>query len=86
MIADGIVEKPSDLDIASILGMGFPPYRGGLIFWADLIGARYICEKLSAFAEMLPKLASFFQPCPYLQECAGRGCTLESGSQMPSHL
>ena len=35
----GIVDKPADLDVATVLAMGFPPYRGGLIFWGDLVGA-----------------------------------------------
>ena len=35
----GIVDKPADLDVAMVMGMGFPAFRGGLIFWADLVGA-----------------------------------------------
>lgn len=26
-----------------VMGMGFPAYRGGLIFWADLVGAGGVC-------------------------------------------
>ena len=37
VVAEGIVDKPSDLDVASVLAMGFPAARGGLIFWADLV-------------------------------------------------
>jgi hypothetical protein len=37
--AAGIVEKAADLDVAMVMGMGFPAFRGGLIFWADLVGA-----------------------------------------------
>lgn len=33
------MEKPADLDVAMVMGMGFPAFRGGLIFWADLVGA-----------------------------------------------
>jgi hypothetical protein len=39
VIPTGIVDKPADLDVAAVMAMGFPPYRGGLIFWADLVGA-----------------------------------------------
>jgi hypothetical protein len=35
----GIVDKAADLDVAMVMGMGFPAFRGGLIFWADLVGA-----------------------------------------------
>lgn len=38
-LAAGIVDKAADLDVAMVMGMGFPAYRGGLIFWADLVGA-----------------------------------------------
>jgi len=86
VIAEGIVAKPSDLDIASILGMGFPPYRGGLIFWADLVGARYIHDKLLMFSRMLPKQASFFLPCQYLQDCAFLSSSMENGIQQQSRM
>jgi hypothetical protein len=33
------VDKPADLDVATVMSMGFPPYKGGLIFWADLVGS-----------------------------------------------
>lgn len=38
-VCAGIVDKAADLDVAMVMGMGFPAYRGGLIFWADLVGA-----------------------------------------------
>lgn len=30
LLAEGIAVKASDLDIASVMGMGFPPYRSVL--------------------------------------------------------
>ena len=47
-IEDGIVGDPRDVDLALILGVGFPPHRGGLFFWADAIGKPAIREKLAA--------------------------------------
>lgn len=35
VLEDGISQRSSDLDIASILGMGFPAYKGGIMFWAQ---------------------------------------------------
>ncbi len=37
VIAEGIVDKPADLDVATVLSMGFPAYRcPPLCFnWAD---------------------------------------------------
>jgi enoyl-CoA hydratase/3-hydroxyacyl-CoA dehydrogenase len=27
VVAEGIVDKPADLDVCSVMAMGFPPYR-----------------------------------------------------------
>ncbi|KAF5771550.1 putative isomerase, 3-hydroxyacyl-CoA dehydrogenase, Enoyl-CoA hydratase [Helianthus annuus] len=40
--AEGIAVKAADLDIAGVMGMGFPPYRGGVMFWGDSVGSKYI--------------------------------------------
>eukprot|EP00803_Ostreobium_quekettii_P008705 evm.model.scf_1879.1 EVM.evm.TU.scf_1879.1 scf_1879:98-7109(+) len=86
VIAEGIVDKPSDLDVASIMGMGFPPYRGGLIFWADLVGASHVASRLDDFARRLPAAAGFFRPCEYLRDCAASGRKLEGGVPPQSRL
>ena len=46
VVEERIVDKPSDLDVAAVLGMGFPPYRGGLIKFADLTGPKHIVQRL----------------------------------------
>jgi hypothetical protein len=41
--------KPAELDVATVIAMGFPPYRctagyacrGGLSFWADLVSTKH---------------------------------------------
>ena len=88
VVAEGIVDKPADLDIASVMSMGFPAVRGGLIFWADLCGARYIADRLQAWADALrPKnLAGFFEPCDYLKACATSGTKLSAGVAASSRL
>ncbi|KAM3407405.1 hypothetical protein ACQJBY_001054 [Aegilops geniculata] len=67
VLGEGIAFKASDLDIASIFGMGFPQYRGGIMHWADSIGTRRICTMLSEW-EM--KYGQFFKPCSHLLERA----------------
>lgn len=47
---DKIVETPEDVDMAMIMGTGFPPFRGGLLRYADSLGARYIVEELEMYA------------------------------------
>ncbi|XP_072965931.1 peroxisomal fatty acid beta-oxidation multifunctional protein [Typha angustifolia] len=76
-----IVIQPSDLDIASVLGMGFPKYRGGLVFWADSVGASYIYSRLNKWAEMY---GGFFKPSSFLEERAKKGLPLSMASTSPS--
>lgn len=75
VLGEGIAVKASDLDIASIFGMGFPPYRGGIMYWADSIGAKRIHAKLSEWAT---KYGQFFRPCSYLTERAAAGVPLSA--------
>ncbi|XP_006644156.1 glyoxysomal fatty acid beta-oxidation multifunctional protein MFP-a [Oryza brachyantha] len=84
VLDEGIAVKASDLDIASIFGMGFPPYRGGIMFWADSIGAKYIHDKLEKWAK---QYGNFFKPCSYLAERAAKGVALSApANQMKSRL
>lgn len=38
-LSAGIVDKPADLDVATVMSMGFPAYRGGVVFYGDIVGA-----------------------------------------------
>ncbi|WMV56613.1 hypothetical protein MTR67_049998 [Solanum verrucosum] len=73
VLAEGIAVKSSDLDISAIMGMGFPPYRGGIIFWADTLGSKYIYSRLDEWSRMY---GDFFKPCSYLAERASKGSPL----------
>ncbi|XP_058200097.1 glyoxysomal fatty acid beta-oxidation multifunctional protein MFP-a-like isoform X1 [Rhododendron vialii] len=73
ILAEGVAVKASDLDIASVLGMEFPAYRGGIIFWANSIGSTYICSKLKDWSMTH---GDFFKPCAYLVERAAKGASL----------
>ncbi|XP_068325962.1 glyoxysomal fatty acid beta-oxidation multifunctional protein MFP-a-like [Pyrus communis] len=77
VLAEGIAVKAADLDIAAIMGMGFPPYRGGLLFWADLLGSKYIYSRLEEWSNTY---GEFFKPCAYLAERAANGVPLSSQS------
>lgn len=50
-LAEGVVRSPADLDLAMIMGTGFPPFRGGLCRWADQQGLgdlKSVLERLSS--------------------------------------
>ncbi len=42
----GIVSRAGDVDLAMIMGTGFPPFRGGLLRFADTIHARIVLARL----------------------------------------
>jgi 3-hydroxyacyl-CoA dehydrogenase len=49
VLEDGVAASARDIDLALIFGIGFPPFRGGLLFWADALGAAAIVEKLKLY-------------------------------------
>ncbi|CAN6915195.1 unnamed protein product [Brassica oleracea] len=73
VLDEGVVIRASDLDVASVLGMSFPSYRGGVLFWADTVGPKYIYERLKRLSETY---GGFFKPSKYLEERAMRGMLL----------
>ncbi|CAA2997987.1 glyoxysomal fatty acid beta-oxidation multifunctional MFP-a [Olea europaea subsp. europaea] len=75
VLDEGIAVKAADLDISAVMGMGFPPYRGGIMFWADTLGSKYICSRLEEWSNLY---GGFFKPCSYLAQRAAKGATLSS--------
>ncbi|EXB84763.1 Peroxisomal fatty acid beta-oxidation multifunctional protein AIM1 [Morus notabilis] len=59
VLEEGIVVRASDLDIASVLGMSFPSYRGGIVCWADMVGPRHVYSSLKKWSEAY---GDFFKP------------------------
>lgn len=43
------------------------------MFWADSLGANYICEKLEEWSKLYGNL---FKPCSYLTDRAAKGILL----------
>ncbi|XP_057430072.1 peroxisomal fatty acid beta-oxidation multifunctional protein MFP2-like [Lotus japonicus] len=75
VLDEGIAVKAADLDISAVMGMGFPPYRGGIIFWADSLGSKYIYSRLDEWSK---QYGEFFKPCPYLAARAAKGIPLSA--------
>ena len=70
----GIVRDARDVDLGLIFGIGFPPFRGGLLFWADTIGAARLLEQI----QPLEPLGARFQPTELLCSMARDGATFYS--------
>jgi 3-hydroxyacyl-CoA dehydrogenase/enoyl-CoA hydratase/3-hydroxybutyryl-CoA epimerase len=58
VLDDHIVDAPQSLDIAMIMGAGFPPFRGGLLRYADAVGLERIANRLEHYAgSVAPRFA-----------------------------
>ena len=57
--------------------MGFPAHKGGIIKWADTVGARRIVDGLEAWQARVPaQHKGFFEPCALLKQAAARGIAI----------
>jgi 3-hydroxyacyl-CoA dehydrogenase/enoyl-CoA hydratase/3-hydroxybutyryl-CoA epimerase/3-hydroxyacyl-CoA dehydrogenase/enoyl-CoA hydratase/3-hydroxybutyryl-CoA epimerase/enoyl-CoA isomerase len=68
-LQEGIARDVRDIDLGMIFGLGFPPFRGGLLFWADTLGAAKIVEMLKPWEA----LGKRFQPTERLLDMARTG-------------
>src|SRR2546427_3080291 len=46
-LEERVVSRPDDVDLATVLGTGFQPFRGGLLRYADTAGIGAIVERLA---------------------------------------
>jgi 3-hydroxyacyl-CoA dehydrogenase/enoyl-CoA hydratase/3-hydroxybutyryl-CoA epimerase len=46
-LEERVVERAADVDLAMVMGTGFPPFRGGLLRHADAVGVGTIVERLA---------------------------------------
>lgn len=50
IFADRIVDKASTVDMGMIYGTGFPPFKGGLLRWADQEGLELLASRIEGFS------------------------------------
>jgi 3-hydroxyacyl-CoA dehydrogenase/enoyl-CoA hydratase/carnithine racemase len=72
MIEEGICDRPQDMDLAMVYGTGFPPYRGGILRYADAWGIRNAYEHL---LKLELEQGVRFKPASLLKEMAESGRT-----------
>ena len=56
-----------EVDLAMIMGTGFPPFTGGLLRFADQLGAETVVARLRELAD---RVGPRFEPAPILVELA----------------
>jgi 3-hydroxyacyl-CoA dehydrogenase/enoyl-CoA hydratase/3-hydroxybutyryl-CoA epimerase/3-hydroxyacyl-CoA dehydrogenase/enoyl-CoA hydratase/3-hydroxybutyryl-CoA epimerase/enoyl-CoA isomerase len=68
VLEEQLVSDVRDVDIGLIFGIGFPAFRGGLLFWADQVGAEQLLRWLEPFASLGERM----QPTELLLDMARR--------------
>ncbi|MCA2011042.1 enoyl-CoA hydratase/isomerase family protein [Cereibacter sphaeroides] len=74
LLADGRVARPSDLDLAMVMGAGWPHWRGGPMAEADSLGPMVLRHELRLAATLDAEL---WAPAPILDEMIRRGWRFE---------
>ena len=69
-LQEGIVATAQEADLALIMGTGFPPFRGGLLRWADS-GAS--ASSTTRLVELARRHGARFAPAPLLVTLASEG-------------
>jgi 3-hydroxyacyl-CoA dehydrogenase/enoyl-CoA hydratase/3-hydroxybutyryl-CoA epimerase len=67
LLEEGIAGCAADVDLAMIMGTGFPPFRGGLLRFADTLHPRSLLEGTK---ELQESLGDRFEPAPLVATLA----------------
>ena len=72
LLEEGVALRAADIDVIYLTGYGFPPFRGGPMFYADSVGLPKILSRVSAFHA---QLGERWAPAPLLERLAAEGRT-----------
>ncbi|MGH8539406.1 MAG: 3-hydroxyacyl-CoA dehydrogenase NAD-binding domain-containing protein, partial [Stenotrophobium sp.] len=70
-LEEKIVDTVNEADMGLIFGVGFPPFRGGAMKYADTVGLKTIVEKCAKYAS----LGKLYEPTARMKEMAAKGET-----------
>jgi 3-hydroxyacyl-CoA dehydrogenase / enoyl-CoA hydratase / 3-hydroxybutyryl-CoA epimerase len=54
-VREGLTRDPAEIDLAMVLGTGYPPFRGGPLVWLNTFGADHAAMELRSLAASTPK-------------------------------
>ncbi len=72
IVEEGIAQRASDIDVVYVNGYGFPAYRGGPMFHAELLGLDLVLARLE---ELERAHGAHWTPAPLLQRLVAAGAT-----------
>jgi 3-hydroxyacyl-CoA dehydrogenase/enoyl-CoA hydratase/3-hydroxybutyryl-CoA epimerase/enoyl-CoA isomerase len=70
-LEEGVVATPAELDMALMLGIGFPRYTGGVLKYADWLGM----ERVLALSDRHAHLGAPYRATAAMKDMAARGAT-----------
>ena len=68
-LEEEIVKTPTEVDMGVVYGLGFPPFRGGILRYADSVRPVNLVKKATEFKS----LGAIYQPPQQLEELAQNG-------------
>jgi len=71
ILEEGIALRASDIDMVYLTGYGFPPYRGGPMFYADTVGLDKVLASIQRFQKGYK--GDQWKPAPLLVKLAKEG-------------
>ncbi len=77
ILDEKIATRASDVDVVYLTGYGFPPFRGGPMFHADLIGLQLVRRRMLDFARASHGDPVFWKPAELIDRLVADGGTLQ---------
>jgi 3-hydroxyacyl-CoA dehydrogenase len=74
VLDEGFALRAADIDVIYLTGYGFPSWRGGPMFYADLVGVKTVYERVAAFHR---EFGDRWTPAPLLERLSREGRTFQ---------
>jgi 3-hydroxyacyl-CoA dehydrogenase len=84
ILEEGIAARASDIDVVYLTGYGFPPARGGPMFYADQVGLDQVLRRVREFARNPHGDPAFWTPAPLLERLGESGGRFSGALQSPA--
>merc|ERR1719491_2521660 len=73
ILEEGIADSPSDIEVVYLYGYGWPAWRGGPMYWANVdVGLQHVLKRLEEMDRQFPG-SDYYVPSDLLRECVGLG-------------
>ena len=83
ILAEGIAQRASDIDVVYLTGYGFPPYRGGPMHYADSVGLYNVVRSMRRLQKNPHGDLAVWEPAPLLAKLAAEGKSFGAPGSAP---